>query len=124
YEALKDSTSHIRLLTILPSPNYGAVIVCELVAVRLDEAPRYEALSYHWGHGIQDQPLIVNGGRKLVTNSLLRALKDLRRPFRPRIVWADGLCINQAEDAVEERNAQLFQMQRVFSQASVAMARL
>jgi hypothetical protein len=52
------------------------------------------------------------------------ALKDLRRPFRSRILWADGLCINQGEEAVEERNAQLFQMRTVFSRASRVMARL
>lgn len=86
YRALKDPTSYIRVLTILPSPNYEAVVVCELMVVRLDEAPRYEVLSYHWGDGTQDQALIVNGGRKLITKSLLLALKDLRRPFRPRTI--------------------------------------
>ncbi|KAH8591586.1 heterokaryon incompatibility protein-domain-containing protein, partial [Bisporella sp. PMI_857] len=124
YEVLEDPTSCIRLLTLLPSPNYRDVVVCELIAVRLDEAPPYEALSYHWGDGTHNQALIVNGRQKLVTNSLLQALKDLRRPFRPRILWADGLCINQGEDAVEERNMQLFQMQIVFSQASRVVARL
>jgi hypothetical protein len=106
YHTLEDPSAYTRLLTLQPSPDYGDLVVCRLTAVRLDSAPPYEALSYHWGDRTHDQLIIVDGRQKLITRSLLLALKDLRRPFRSRILWADGLCINQSEEAVEERNAQ------------------
>jgi hypothetical protein len=124
YHTLKDPSTYIRLLTLQPSSNYEDLVVCRLTAVRLKRAPPYEALSYHWGDSTHNQLILVNGRQKLITRSLLLALKDLRQPFRSRILWADGLCINQGEEAIKERNAQLLQMRTVFSRASRVMARL
>lgn len=41
----------------------------------------------------------------------------VRHQSKPRLIWVDALCINQADD--EEKNAQVKQMHRIYSQAHV-----
>jgi hypothetical protein len=122
YQSLEDPHSWIRLLTLSPSPNYSDPLVCRLRTFRLENAPPYEAISYHWGDSTCDQPIIPDSRQKLITKSLQLALRDLRHPFGTRVLWVDGLCINQDADAVEERNAQLLLMRPIFSQASRVLA--
>lgn len=48
--------------------------------------------------------------------SLETALRHMRDSSRPMTVWADALCINQQD--VEERNAQVQMMGKIYSGAT------
>lgn len=66
--------------------------------------PHYEALSYAWESDQKPHHLLVDGGqgyyRLPVTNSLMTALRHLRRSNESRRLWIDAVCINQS-DSVE-----------------------
>ncbi|PMD30476.1 hypothetical protein L207DRAFT_443831, partial [Hyaloscypha variabilis F] len=90
----------------------------------------YEALSYTWGdpavlssiicyyrqrRGAQERTSALH--KKLyVTANCLSALKRLMLSDRPRRVWVDAICINQHD--MEERNAQVRMMARIYRTAS------
>lgn len=58
----------------------------------------YEALSYVWGSPEDPSSVFVGGGRRVIpiTRNLDVAMRHLRYPDRPRVVWIDALCIDQA----------------------------
>ncbi|KAK5745532.1 hypothetical protein LTR17_001403 [Elasticomyces elasticus] len=76
----------------------------------------YEAISYVWGAPIYLHSIGLNGhGVLRITESLHDALQRLRRPDSTRTLWADAICINQAD--MNERSAQVSMMDRVYQQA-------
>ncbi|KIW08032.1 uncharacterized protein PV09_00976 [Verruconis gallopava] len=90
----------IRLIDILPAPS-GPVKV-ELSTKPLIEVKNdYEALSYTWGDPKWGGRIRVNDIEVPVTGWLALALESLRLPTEKRTVWADAICINQA-DLVEK----------------------
>ncbi|KAG4429711.1 hypothetical protein IFR05_014808 [Cadophora sp. M221] len=109
---LKVPRDLIRLLKILPgsAPN---IVDCELLVVRLDKAPPYEALSYVWGNPELLDHVICNGQRKSVTINLGIALKHLRLQDETRLIWVDALCINQED--VDERSSQIKLMRDIYT---------
>lgn len=82
----------------------------------LDIAPRYEALSYTWGHAEPRDYVICNGVRKSVTPTLGSALRRLRLTDRTRVVWIDAICVNQ--DDVAERTQQVRLMKDIYTLTS------
>ncbi|KAK4214226.1 heterokaryon incompatibility protein-domain-containing protein [Rhypophila decipiens] len=82
--------------------------------------PQYEALSYTWGQPGGDDFVIVEEGeregvsrtRLPVWNNLMVALCHLRRPDTPRVLWIDGICINQADD--DEKGHQVQRMAMLY----------
>ncbi|KAH8777850.1 heterokaryon incompatibility protein [Diaporthe sp. PMI_573] len=64
----------------------------------------YEAVSYVWGSDQKPHHLTVEDGEGCsqiaVTDSLMTALRHLRRPNESRRLWIDAVCINQ-NDPVE-----------------------
>jgi hypothetical protein len=111
------SGREIRLLSICPSSNPERQLECSLGPCDLDSAPPYEALSYVWGTlGVfTNVSIIVNGEVVSIGSNLASALTRLRRADAPRIVWADGLCINQASN--EEKSHQVPLMGSIYSLA-------
>lgn len=128
----------IRLLTLQPGAP-GSRIDIELGNALLDSRPDYEALSYEWGlpgllkvpnyHNaksnslwdlditIQLQAQVYSGGHALViTKNLHGILNQLRHAERKRVLWIDGICINQED--VDERREQVLLMQRIYTQAT------
>lgn len=65
--------------------------------------PHYETLSYVWGPDSKsaavkvDRPGNDGPARLAVTETLLTALRYLRRGVRKRNLWIDALCLNQAD---------------------------
>lgn len=120
----------IRILRLLPAgklttnTDYGQVtgdiepIRCEIVHSSLEEACKagYEALSYLWGAESTRKTILTNGQRLHVTPTLFDFLGRLRLEDRPRNLWVDAICINQAD--VQEKSAQVSMMARIHSQAS------
>lgn len=95
---------------------------CSLVVDNIDEASSYEALSYVWGDAtVKHQILLSDEGPSVsfstphlfnVTVNLYDALRHLRLPERPRILWVDALCINQGD--ISERNYQVSMMSKIY----------
>ncbi|KAK2026049.1 HET domain-containing protein [Colletotrichum zoysiae] len=75
----------------------------------------YDALSYTWGDDTDNDTITVNGYKLSIRNNLQVALQHLRRSDKAVLLWVDSICINQ--DDTDERNTQVAQMGRIFSQA-------
>jgi hypothetical protein len=73
----------------------------------------YEALSYVWGDPSMTQKFETPEGHLSLTKSLSSSLMRLRHNDRPRVVWADGICINQASE--EGKIQQVMLMDQIYS---------
>ncbi|RYP74958.1 hypothetical protein DL770_007511 [Monosporascus sp. CRB-9-2] len=97
-----------------------------------DDQPklRYEALSYTWGSSQSPGTVEVTRSHKhwramftqtlRVNRNLAEAMRYLRYKDRPRIMWIDAICINQAD--VKERSVQVKRMGQIFSLANKVVA--
>lgn len=117
YKPLDDSTSQIRLLRLLPSEDKIGPLRASLHTACLSPTPpNYEALSYMWGDTTMKYPLHVGDKILDITQNLFDALRRVRYPDEPRILWVDAICMNQSCD--EEKNHQVGQMFSIYSSAS------
>ncbi|CAI6085741.1 unnamed protein product [Clonostachys chloroleuca] len=105
---------NIRLIHLHPGSDSDPVSL-SLATVALDSVPDYEAISYCWGQAADQRQVTCNSATLSITNSLFTGLVAFRRPNRPRILWADAICINQ-DDLVEKRD-QVLLMPEIYSQA-------
>ena len=109
---------HIRLLKLYPpSKRYDNNLEANLI-VRKDE--HYEALSYTWGSDGDTGSIRVQSGEGEfedvdIQPNLESALRQLRKPFRPRLLWVDAICIDQ--DNLEEKNHQVPKMATIYNDA-------
>lgn len=92
------SNSHIRVLVLEPgqrhSPLKGRLETFDLIA---EECP-FDAISYVWGSNVKDHTIAIDGGALLpITASLDAAFRQTRLEDEIRTVWADAICINQAD---------------------------
>ena len=83
--------------------------------VSLEDRPEYETLSYVWGDPILSNEIIANGSVIKITKNLHTALWYLRGPDVPRVIWADGICIDQSD--LDERSCQVRMMDDIYRQA-------
>ncbi|KAK3625336.1 hypothetical protein LTR56_020501, partial [Elasticomyces elasticus] len=92
-----------------------------LLTYSLEDAKKrgYEALSYAWQGEEPSHPILVDGKRFIVTSNLHALLLARRRCLKriDRVVWADAICINQA-DTVVEKPAQLLMMKDIYTNSS------
>ncbi|KAM6538208.1 hypothetical protein FALCPG4_000089 [Fusarium falciforme] len=116
--------------TLLPEllfdPYRGKRRPGDMRIARLIKWTHYEAVSYHWGSPILSRIVLCREARLSetgeayetpevampVTASLFEALRCLRLKDRPRLLWIDGLCINQYDTA--EKNRQVKQMFEIY----------
>lgn len=105
--------SHIRLLILNPGMGedilVGSIKTVDLNASDLDS---FEAISYVWGSHEKDKSILIDGRRLPITTSLREALLQTRLSVRPRILWADSVCINQSD--IIEKGHQVFAMGRIY----------
>ncbi|KAK0648409.1 heterokaryon incompatibility protein-domain-containing protein, partial [Cercophora newfieldiana] len=112
----------IRLLKLAPGDDADSPLRFDLVTDDLDSypGPSYEALSYTWGNtaepctafvGTRTAEYFVN-----ITSNLNAALRSLRNRPQAAFLWIDAVCINQ--DDLQEREAQVELMRRIFSSAT------
>lgn len=122
----------IRLLHLLPGQESDP-LECSLETVTPFEEPNietlvnneshptrrllpYEAISYAWGNVNSEETIVCNGKLLSITSSLAAALRRMRRRIGPpRVLWADGICINQKNDSEKEQQVPL--MAAIYSQA-------
>jgi Heterokaryon incompatibility protein (HET) len=113
-----DGIIHTRLLALLPGSKDG-LVQCRIVPVRLGDAidvPIYQALSYCWGDPEDTEMISCDDVMVPVTRSLEAALRNLRLRDRPRMLWADAVCINQRN--VSERSHQVSIMALIYKYAA------
>jgi hypothetical protein len=118
YEPLNASTHEIRLLLLQPTPktDVEGQVHCNLFSVPLDnDTPIFEALSYVWGDPTSTELILLNNIPFKITQTLFTALRYLRLEDRPRVLWADAICINQKD--IPERGQQVGLMSRIYKSA-------
>ncbi|TVY80950.1 Heterokaryon incompatibility protein 6 OR allele [Lachnellula suecica] len=112
YHKLRGSSS-IRLLELQPaSLEDPDKLDAHLIEIDLTNAPPFEALSYTWGAPLFDQTIRFDNGSLQITQNLASALRAFRLSTS-RLVWADQICINQADDA--ERSQQVALMDQIYT---------
>ncbi|KAI1275753.1 heterokaryon incompatibility protein-domain-containing protein [Xylaria sp. FL0933] len=122
YRQLSGRNNEIRLLRIQPAVNPDERIVCSLEHASLNHPYHsYVALSYQWGDGLWGKRVILDGKHVAITANLYGALWELRNRGHC-LVWADGLCINQAD--LEERSQQVLRMAAIYRSASLVVSYL
>ncbi|KAE9366245.1 hypothetical protein N431DRAFT_517371, partial [Stipitochalara longipes BDJ] len=116
-------TNHdgIRLIVLHPSPDKAAIVQCEIIHTTLQQArvniyDHYTALSYVWGDANDMTTISVDGRPLRITTSLECALQHLRDTKRALNIWADGVSINQQNEA--EKGKQVQQMGNVYETAT------
>jgi hypothetical protein len=112
YQPLESANS-LRLLVI--HPGIEEPLKCHLEHHKLQHLPDFEALSYVWGNSEYICPVICEDQSILLTRSLYNFLVRIRLPEQVRIVWADGICINQQD--INERGRQVKLMGDIYSTA-------
>lgn len=118
YTPLDIESYQIRIIHLLPGDN-DSIIQCELKRYPLVSPPKYIALSYCWGDEAIKRSIMVNNIEVMVTINLHQALQRLRDE-KVELVWADALCINQADD--QEKSLQVRNMKQVYAKAEATYA--
>lgn len=116
---LRLQLGEIRLLKLLPAKDETQQIRCELLPTPLQSAPAYEAISYEWNSVPGTALVDVPTGRIKVSRSLEHALRGMRGKEKARMLWADGICIDQSND--EELRSQLSIMEKVYEMSQVTL---
>ncbi|KAK4206208.1 heterokaryon incompatibility protein-domain-containing protein, partial [Rhypophila decipiens] len=120
YHPLK-KTRDIRLLK-LEAGRGSDDLAGTIIHASLDElaSVEFHALSYRWGPNLKPKSISTPDGRLDITLSLWKALLSIRDADSPKTVWADAICINQADNM--EKSIQIRLMSQVFQTASKVYA--
>lgn len=113
------SGDEIRLIEFHGSPDDDD-IRCSLVVRPLDDSLVYNALSYSWGDQSSKRTITCNGSHLEVGHNLFMAMRQIRRDNRTELLWADALCINQADNA--EKATQVKMMRDIYQRAKLVIA--
>jgi len=113
YMDLQEDDS-IRLLALDPGEENDPVS-CHLFLTSLAKGLKYEAISYVWGDPIARVDIRVNGKLLGVTPNLRDVLKQVRSRTESRLVWVDGVCIDQ--ENTQERGHQVRLMAALYQNA-------
>ena len=112
YTAL--SRRAIRLLEFQPG-NADEKLVGSMRIVPIDHTPPYEAISYVWGNLERTAEILCDDQVLGITASLSDALQRVRSTDKPRLLWADAICIDQSN--LIERSEQVQLMRSIYQQA-------
>ncbi|KAH4350890.1 hypothetical protein HBH98_038780 [Parastagonospora nodorum] len=115
YKPLPDH-HNTRLLHLQPGlpgePLYGSLAI-----TNLDNCGcTYEAVSYAWGSSAKSQYISLDSRKLAITESLFTALQRFRSAQSARVLWADAVCIDQANDI--ERSSQVNMMGEIYRGAA------
>lgn len=119
YRRLKIKESEFRLLVLQPG-SWGHELVCDLKIASHPKDEHFEALSYTWGTAGDLRPITVNHECIGITTNLEIALRYLRKPDEPRVLWVDALCIDQEDTG--EKSSQVQRIGEIFSSANSILA--
>lgn len=105
-----------RLLVLDPGPVSSPVSI-RLCVIERARAPAYDAISYVWGDPNHKVTISCDGRPFEITFSLYWALVRIRSVSCERILWADAICINQAD--WKERSDQVRLMGSLYTNAKL-----
>ncbi|KAK7920316.1 heterokaryon incompatibility protein-domain-containing protein [Apiospora marii] len=117
YTPLGRNADEFRILQLQPG-SWDDPVVCTTFCTRIEDRPAYTALSYAWGDPADSGEVQLNGHSIQVTRNLFAALRRLRDSECVKHLWADALCINQADS--EEKARQVSLMRKVYSSSTDA----
>ena len=113
-----------RVVRLRPSSVLDAPIQVSMLEINLSLRPDYECLSYTWGtdHGnlVTTSAVDVDGKTVRIRTNLFNALCRLRLADRERLLWVDGLSINQTD--LEEKAQQVAMIGKIFQQSVRVLA--
>ncbi|KAI7232823.1 hypothetical protein KC330_g5705 [Hortaea werneckii] len=116
WKPLDKEKREIRILLVQPSEEEDDALYADLEIVSLDSEPEYKAISYVWGDASDTTVMFVNGGKVIeITRSLAAALRRFRDSKVFVALWADAVCINQAD--LQERADQVRIMGKIYASA-------
>lgn len=130
YQVLDPPGNAIRLLTLLPG-QFSDDIYLLIIHEKFQDEKRtpYECLSYTWGSAAQAQEKVyiwqkspANGSDVdslqflYVRIDLLTALKYIRLPDAPRVIWIDAICIDQGN--LTEKGLEVARMGQIYNNAA------
>jgi hypothetical protein len=131
YSPINSKAGEIRLIHLPPrgaddDPTTSAssadapILDIKLQPANVHDKLEYIALSYVWGD-MSDKVLIkLNGREAFIGRNLFSALQNLRATDVCVTVWADALCINQAD--MLEKGHQIRHMRNVYQTAQKVVA--
>lgn len=114
---LSPDRSQIRILRLRRGSG-DEPLLCSLSVADLDSRPNYEVLSYVWGNPKSTEEMTVVDIPFQATRNLADFLRCLRLPDRDRPVWADAICIDQAN--ADEKAHQIGLMTDIYRYAKDA----
>jgi len=113
----------IRLLYLVPNPHKPDQLHVRLIHTKFDPPPKYHALSYVWGKSTEAPlPEILCSYNNLTTAASMPITPNLHaalaaiRPSKEFPMWADAICINQADNA-REKQGQVRMMYKIYRSA-------
>ena len=119
YQKLKKEAGQIRLLKLNPG-SFDDTLEVVLQPYSLyseSDTIDFEALSYEWGAPGETRSTVqVSGETLTIMPNLEVALRHLRYADKPRVLWADAICIDQKN--LEERNIQVSMMGEIYRTAA------
>lgn len=129
YQVLDPPGNSIRLLSLLPGQFSDDVYLSIAHEKNQDEKRTpYECLSYTWGSPEGQEKVYIRQKRQIngsevdslqflyVRNNLLTALKYIRLPDGPRVIWADAICIDQQN--MSEKGREVGRMGQIYNEAA------
>lgn len=122
YEPLHEDGDTFRLMRVHPSPRFEDEIKVDLIIAQLSESPSYEALSYVWGPPPNEGAVTTKGIELAIRGNLDEFVRVIRDQSQSRIVYADAICINQAD--IHERASQIQIMGGIYRNAKAVLSYL
>lgn len=119
YEPLSaNGNRQLRLLVLRPSLDRESSLIASFTYTSLtSNITSYEAISYAWGSDVCDHVIRSPSGSSLpITASAAAALRAVRLQSNHRLIWIDGLCINQKDQ--REKAQQVAIMGRIYGAAT------
>jgi hypothetical protein len=119
YNYMPLKIQEVRLLELFPGrddePIHGSIR-----HVSIDDNPKFSAISYAWGPALKPFYLHTEEGNVSLTSSLHAALRRLRSTTESIVLWADAICIDQAN--FHEKAIQIRILPRIFESAEMVFA--
>ncbi|KAI0438943.1 heterokaryon incompatibility protein-domain-containing protein [Xylaria telfairii] len=117
YEPLPQDC-HTRILELYPALDPNAPLRGNFRFVDLNINPFYDAISYTWGEPDFTTEILIGDDLCVlcITANLRDALVRYRFPTESRSIWADAICIDQANE--EDKRKQIPSMRDIYRCAS------
>ena len=119
YFPLLQGSEQVRMIRLLRLETCDDIVTLSLCSASLEDQPRYEAISYTWGDTKKRKEIKCNDQLVTVSENLHDALRYLRHVDRARILWVDGICIDQANST--EKSAQIRFMPHIYEAAQTVL---